>query len=131
MITPSGAVAEYNIPTAHSYPWGITAGPDGNVWFTETVGKIGKITASGAITEYPAPAGAGDICKGPDGNLWFASGHNGNKIGRISSSGRVSEYTVSTTDCGPIGITAGPDGNVWFTERDGNKIGRMKISTRH
>src|SRR5438477_348283 len=33
---------EYPIPTANSQPWGITAGPDGNIWFTEQYGnKIG------------------------------------------------------------------------------------------
>jgi virginiamycin B lyase len=30
----------------------ITAGPDGNLWFTEPNGKIGKLTTSGEVTEY-------------------------------------------------------------------------------
>jgi streptogramin lyase len=34
----------------------ITAAPDGNAWFTEdTAHKIGRITPTGAITEYPIP----------------------------------------------------------------------------
>jgi virginiamycin B lyase len=51
-MTPTGAVAEFRLPPARvgdlnvsSQPWGITAGPDGNLWFTEQVGnKIGRIT---------------------------------------------------------------------------------------
>lgn len=40
-------VTEYTIPTLASTPTGITAGPDGNLWFTESAGnKIGKITTS-------------------------------------------------------------------------------------
>jgi streptogramin lyase len=63
-------------------PFEITAGPDGNLWFTEN-GKIGKITTGGTITEYGGslshPHG---ITAGPDGNLWFTEFGNG-KIGRI------------------------------------------------
>src|SRR5262249_32483727 len=42
-----GAVTEFSIPTANSSPYGITAGPDGNLWFVESsakANKIGKIT---------------------------------------------------------------------------------------
>jgi streptogramin lyase len=49
------------------------------------IGKIGRITPSGTITEYPIPTSQSDlwgITAGPDGNLWFTEG-NGNKIGRI------------------------------------------------
>jgi streptogramin lyase len=39
-ITPSGTITEFRIPATMSYPFGsvpqdITAGPDGNLWFTE------------------------------------------------------------------------------------------------
>jgi len=81
----TGTVTEFPTPTTDSAPWGIAAGPDGNLWFTETNGnKIGRITTSGTITEFPLPtAGSGpsDIAAGPDGNLWFTEGAG--KIGRI------------------------------------------------
>jgi virginiamycin B lyase len=54
---------------------GITAGPDGNLWFTEYGGnKIGRITTAGVITEFPIPTDDSEpwgITSGPDGNLWF------------------------------------------------------------
>ena len=41
----AGTITEFPIPTISSFPTGITAGPDGNLWFTESsVGKIGRIT---------------------------------------------------------------------------------------
>ncbi len=41
----AGIITEFSIPPAESDPVGITAGPDGNVWFTENRGdKIGRIT---------------------------------------------------------------------------------------
>ena len=30
------SITEFPVPTANSEPYGITAGPDGNLWFTET-----------------------------------------------------------------------------------------------
>ena len=63
------------------FPNAITAGPDGNVWFTEknqgaVVGAIGRVTPSGSVTEFTekvvgSPEG---IAAGIDGNLWYASG---------------------------------------------------------
>lgn len=49
-------ILEYPIPTANSSPQGIAAGPDGNLWFTESnANKIGRITTDGIFTEYPIP----------------------------------------------------------------------------
>ena len=45
-MTPSGKVtAEYLVPTHNnSQPYGITTGPDHNVWFTEqNASKIGRV----------------------------------------------------------------------------------------
>jgi virginiamycin B lyase len=64
------AIGEYPVPTALSNPQGITAGPDGALWFTEDIGnKIGRITTAGVITEYPVPtanSGPGGITAGPE-----------------------------------------------------------------
>jgi streptogramin lyase len=56
---------------------GITAGADGNLWFTDNYG-IGRITPTGQITVFPVQAGVqtgeqqfpNEISSGPDGNLW-------------------------------------------------------------
>src|SRR5262249_23331445 len=46
-------ITEFPVLTAGSDPFGITAGPDGNLWFTEQIGdKIGRITPSGTVTEF-------------------------------------------------------------------------------
>jgi streptogramin lyase len=122
---------EYPIPTADSGPRGITAGPDGNLWFTEAVGnKIGRITTDGMITEFsgtPALDQPFSITAGPDGNLWFTD-VDANKIGRITTDGMITEFSLPRFDSFPQRITAGPDGNLWFTEGGlpgGNKIGRI------
>jgi Beta-propeller repeat len=115
---------------ASSFASGITAGPDGNLWFTEPHGnRIGRITPAGEVTEYSDGISANShpvgITAGPDGNLWFTE-PNGNRIGRITPAGVVTEFSRGiTSNSAPYGITAGPDGNLWFTERNGNRIGRI------
>ena len=109
--------------------WAIAPGPDGNLWFTEESGnKIGRITPSGQITEYPVPTEGSDphgITAGPDGSMWFTEGL-ANKIGQITPSGRITEFPIPGVEAGPAEIAAGPDGNLWFTE--GNRIGRITPS---
>jgi hypothetical protein len=40
----SGVITEFPVPTANSYPTGITAGADGAIWFTENnANKIGRL----------------------------------------------------------------------------------------
>src|SRR6266571_5069926 len=107
-------ITEYWVPTPSSWPSGITAGPDGNLWFTEFDGeRIGRITIEGAITEYTVPtlySGPWGIAPGSDGNLWFTE-YDTNLIGRITPGGAITEYPIPTSRSFPRGITAGPDGN--------------------
>src|SRR6266702_311573 len=90
--SPTKNITEFAPSTAGSKPEGITAGPDGNLWFTEFDGnKIGRISPDGSITEFRLPTDCGSVvyCEpsaitaGPDGNLWFTE-VDGNKIGRIT-----------------------------------------------
>lgn len=118
-VTPStrGQVAHFNVPTANSDPYGITKGPDGNVWFTENLGhKIGMLTSKGVFTEYPLPSsfgGPAGITTGPDGNLWFCGNSN---IGKLTTGGTFTEYPAVTCNF----ITTGPDHNLWFTFNPSN-----------
>ena len=82
-ITPAGQISEFPL-SSNSYARGITAGPDGNLWFTEP-GKIGRITPAGHISEFPLPASESTsafITTGPDGALWFTE--RSSKIGRLA-----------------------------------------------
>ena len=115
--------------TASASPFGITAGPDGNLWFAEFGGsRIGRITPLGVVTEFSTGITAGafpfGITAGPDGNLWFTE-NTGTRIGRITTLGVVTEFSTGlTVGAQPRGITAGPDGNLWFAEAF-DRIGRI------
>ena len=119
---------------AGTNPDGIALGPDGNIWFTDWGGDaVGKITPSGAVTEYPLPTPNAEpevIAAGPDGNMWFTEQGAG-QIGEINpatatpSDPGILEYPVPTANSDLGGIAQGPDGNMWFTEQDGNNIGEF------
>ncbi|HEY0797904.1 MAG TPA: hypothetical protein VGD50_02080 [Candidatus Baltobacteraceae bacterium] len=96
-VAPDGTITEFG--GALAQPFGITQGPDGNIWFTEkgiepfgsatpVGGKIGKITPGGQITEYGGSLREPlYIVTGPDKRLWFTENGNGGlasgKIGAI------------------------------------------------
>ena len=80
-----GQVTEFPISTADTQPGPITAGPDGNLWFSEQ-GAIGRITPSGEVTAFPVHSPTG-IEGGPDGNIWFTTFYG--TIGRITPSGSI------------------------------------------
>ena len=134
-LLSSITVADFPVKTASSWPTGITAGPDGNLWFTENVsgGKVGEINpTTHAVTEFPIPttnSGPLGITAGPDGNLWFTEGVT-DKIGMINpTTHAITEFPVPTAKSGPDGITAGPDGELWFTEQQADKIGMIDPTT--
>jgi virginiamycin B lyase len=110
---------------------GIADGPDGNPWFTETVGdRIGSINPFGSVFEYPLPHAGSDafgIARGPDGNVWFTE-RAASRIGRITPAGVVKEFPLPAGSS-PQGVATGPDGNLWFAEgRQPGAIARMTPS---
>lgn len=126
--TLKGTITEFHVPTKGANPNYIIAGPDGNLWFTEShANKIGRSTAQGNIVEFDVPtadAGLTAISSGPDGNLWFTE-RDADKIGRITPQGVITEYAVPSPAAQPLYITAGHDGNIWFTEAAANSIGKI------
>jgi streptogramin lyase len=116
-------------PEAFAYD--IVAGPDGNLWFTDygPTNSVGKITTSGAITEYSSglgtfgggPGFSASIAAGEDGNLWVTE--KGGSLARVTTGGTINTFAVAEPEFHPEGleveaITAGPsgEGTVWFTD---------------
>jgi streptogramin lyase len=113
-----------------SSPFDIAAGPDGNLWFTESeADQVGRITPSGEVTEFSdgieLGSGPTGITAGPDGNMWFTE-YDAGRIARITPAGDVTEFDDGiTAGSSPRDIVAGPDGNLWYTDTNGRRIGRI------
>jgi streptogramin lyase len=120
---------------------GITAGPDGGLWFqgsTNGSDFIGEMTISGQVVTHYAITYSGSsfnrngITTGSDANIWFLD-DGANSVGVVcrtltticTNLGDVHEYVIITPQSRPYSIVAGPDGALWFTEIAANKIGRI------
>jgi len=128
------SITEFPTPTSGSQPVQITAGPDGNLWFTESVAnQIGEINpTTDAISEFALPTGDSfpeGITAGPDGNVWFTLTGSG-RIGEINpTTHAIKDFATPTANSEPVGITVGPDGNLWFTENGAGQIGEINPTT--
>ena len=123
-VDPQGQVQQF--PADVSGPFGITLGPDGNIWYTG-LNAIGRIAPTGGTPTVFSLAGlsnepvdARDITAGPDGGLWFTT--DSNSIGFISTNGVPGLITQGITGQPTLGITA-TSNEVYFTEGSSDKIG--------
>jgi len=130
-VTLAGEMTEYPLPIVPSTdpgfgPLCILRGPDGALWFTEGERGIGRITTSGARTEFFAdmPGNYVALAFDFDEHIWVTD-YNHDRIGRVAQNGVYSWRALPNESSGPNDIVRGPDGNLWFTERTGNRIGRM------
>jgi streptogramin lyase len=113
--------------TLSGTPGRLAAGSDGNVWFvinSSTDNKqLGKITPSGAVTEYATPNNDSliGITAGPDGNMWATTIGNVVKIppGDPTTATEFADANILSQS----EITSGPDGNLWA----GSNTGVVKI----
>ena len=120
-----GEISAFASPEVFS-PGGITAGPDGALWFTNTwIDSIGRMTTAGVVTNLytdPSITRPTGITSGPDGAVWFT---NFASVDRITTSGAISSFTDPSIHCAGA-ITTGPDDALWFTNC--NSIGRITTS---
>jgi streptogramin lyase len=140
-------ITEFALPTAGNGPFDLATGPDGNLWFTDTIGnKIGRMTPSGTVIEFTLPVADSrpwGIAAGPDGNLWFGeNGDSARGMGRITPGGVITQFNVGAMNHGPCPpgcpictppvnaskpawVTLGPDGAMWFSDANVHAVGRM------
>jgi streptogramin lyase len=149
-VSPDGQITEFREGlAADSNIIDITAGPDGNVWFTDNgVGAIGRITPAGQITEFrdedinPFAYYRNEVgfplqhlVAEPDGSMWFTIPGSRAVLGKITPTGDITTFRpgedglswgVSAQE-----LTVGPHGELWFdgsTWDSGMEISRQMIA---
>lgn len=125
-IPPSSAnIHEY--PTT-GFPFDMSRGPDGNVWFGEGFPNfMGRVSPNGTVKEFPTSDQPDAVTRGPDGAEWFTVDGNGSpaKVGKINvQTGAIQEFPVPNSSWLP-GITTGPDHNIWYADFSQNSIGKV------
>ncbi len=98
----TGAFQEFALPrpanvpvgVAAFGPQGITAAPNGIMYFTEAVsGGIGRVNPDGTTQSYKSPSNGRttSITLGPDGAMWFTN-YDANKVGRFTLKDVAADY---------------------------------------
>jgi virginiamycin B lyase len=119
-----GKITFYTDRFGDPTPDGITAGPDGALWFTDPGNDvIGRVTVHGSYTLQQSVGEelSSGITVGPDKKLWFTL--LGGGVGRMTTAGSFRLFHDPQGSF-PQGITTGPDGALWFAQSDGT-VGRV------
>jgi streptogramin lyase len=120
----AGVIDEYPIPILTT-PYGITAGPDGKLWFVDSGNHeggtfVGRMSTSGAsspaeVVQLPSPQLGLAAALGPDGNMWVAQDAQIDRVpANVTSTGQIEPFALGHGTGGYGSIVSGPDGRLWF-----------------
>ena len=113
----------WEIPTAHSFPYGIEVDQQGIVWFAELFGCA--VTSFDPETEefmeYPSlikPCAINRLAADSRGTIWYSVASSG-RLGRLDpATGAQKEYDIlpfsKVKASRPYGIVADPEDKIWF-----------------
>jgi len=131
-----------------NFPYGITSGIDGKIWFTmvdtvdgKELGSFSPFAPTATLQEFSVPTAPSQpvvFTNGPDLRLWYTDNgpdyrqfQSGANVQAISLFGKhtITQYSLYDVHSRLTGITAGPlgDDSIWFTETQTNSIGRIDV----
>ncbi len=119
----------YDIPTPNSLPTDIAVDREGKIWFTESIGKIGRLDpGTGTITEYQPSGDALEeptsILPDPRSSQVLVSEHEGQQISILDPIlNTFSEYSIISDGGLPFGMALDDYGNLWFAQHVIDRIG--------
>jgi streptogramin lyase len=113
-----GAITEFPIRTPSATVTSLAAGPDGNVWFTQsgTREAVGRITPAGLVTEFTgAKSTPTSIAADNSGRLWITEAYG--RIAQVSTTGTLTESPTVTSLWKVASSPSTP--TLWFAGRQG------------
>ena len=125
----SGNFTVFEIPTPDSLPTSVAVDSQGYVWFTESIGKVGRLDpVSGNITEYqPTEGRLGEptaILADPESSNVYISEHEGKAVSILNPMLNLFYRNPAVNPDGlPFGMALDDYGNVWFAQHVVDEIG--------
>jgi virginiamycin B lyase len=157
-VTPSLELTWFSVAYGgfEVFPWDLTVGADGALWFTvhpyyQGQYHVGRMTTGGSVSWINTPKPALTIAAGPDGNIWFTTvpfedliggpatlpfvgrikiGEPGFPVSAFELPSEINGGRTSNVALGLVGGAPSNDSNDWqlfFLEPRANQIGRVHI----
>ena len=142
----SGNFTVFEIPTPDSLPTSVAVDSQGYVWFTESIGKVGRLDpVSGNITEYQPAGGSLEeptaILPDPESSNVYISEHEGKTISILDPVLNLFyRYPAVSPDGLPFGMALDDYGNIWFAQHvideisvldpNGKAIAEVQVPTK-
>ncbi len=132
----------FPLPAGVSYPFSMSAGPTGSVWFARhsggtmftspsegDVGWLDERTGRTTIFNTGSRTAPNGLIQGPDKHMWFASVGAAKGIGHIDAKGRGALTKVGNYE--PGHLTFDKSGFLWFTDAENNAVVRVDPKQLH
>jgi copper transport protein len=142
----SGNFTVFEIPTPDSLPTSVDVDSQGYVWFTESIGKVGRLDpVSGNITEYQPSEDSLEeptaILPDPASSNVYISEHEGKTMSILDPVLNLFyRYPAVNPDGLPFGMALDDYGNIWFAQHvideigvldpNGNAIAEVQVPTK-
>ncbi len=115
-------IIEFTEGIQESTPNFIAIGPDGNLWFGDSVTGGGSITPGGVVEHNGANAALG-IATAASGNVWEANAASIIEVDPTTGFAVVGGSYGLPQGAQVTSITLGPDGNPWFVDTGRDVVG--------
>jgi virginiamycin B lyase len=127
--TASGEMTVYDAPEGRG-PYGITATPDGTVWYASLAGshiaRVDPVTGAATVVEPPTPdQGARRIWTDSRGRLWVSEWNAGQVAVHDPAAGTWAEYRLRGDKPQAYAVYVDDRDVVWLSDFGGNSLVRF------
>ena len=123
-----GEVEVFDSPRGRG-PYGITATPDGDIYFASLAGSyVGAVSPEGAVLELDPPTagqGARRVWSDSEGAIWVSEWNSGQLSRYIPETGEWTEWPLPGPDPSTYAVYVDDVDQVWVSDFNGNAIHRF------
>ena len=124
----AGEVEVFDSPRGRG-PYGITATPDGDIYFASLAGSyVGAVSPEGAVLELDPPTagqGARRVWSDSQGAIWVSEWNSGQLSRYVPDTGEWTEWPLPGPDPSTYAVYVDELDQVWVSDFNGNAIHRF------